>query len=121
MPYFTLTYANGLGFHEHINENGRINPLDMKEFTSNTFRQPAAVPLDEETHGGDDVGVYAIGAHSHLFTGVYEQHYIAHAMMYATCLGPEGFLKAATCDSTAVKFSIALIAAQIFVLMFFLA
>lgn len=120
MPYFTLTYANGLGFYEHINESGRKNPLDM-DFNGNNFKQPAAVPLDEETHGGDDVGVYAVGAHSHLFTGVYEQHYIAHAMMYATCLGPEGFLKAPACDSAAVNFSIALIAAQIFVLMFFLA
>lgn len=118
MPYFTLTYANGLGFHEHINESGRINPIFM-EFTDNSFRQPAAVPLDEETHGGDDVGVYAVGAHSHLFSGVYEQHYIAHAMMYATCLGPKGFLKPTACDSTAVKFSFVLIAAQVFVLMFF--
>lgn len=64
--------------------------------------QPTTVPLDEETHGGDDVGVYAIGPYAHLFTGVYEQHFIAHAMMYATCLGPKGYLKAPTCGSEKV-------------------
>lgn len=99
MPYFTLSYANGMGFAEHFNESGRVNPLEMN-FNDPLFMQPATVPLHEETHAGDDVGVYAVGPYSHLFAGVYEQHYIAHAMMYATCLGPDNFLKA--CDSAAV-------------------
>lgn len=75
------------------------------EFDAVDFRQPALVPLSEGTHEGSDVGVYATGVNSHLFTGVYEQHYIAHAMMYATCLGPENFLKTPTCNS-AVKLPI---------------
>lgn len=25
---------------------------------------------------------------SHMFSGLHEQHYIAHAMMYASCVGP---------------------------------
>lgn len=106
MPYFTLSYANGMGFYAHYNESGRLNPIDMN-ITDPFFKQPATVPLTEETHGGDDVGVFAFGPHSHLFTGVYEQHYIAHAMMYATCLGPENYLKAPACNSSAaVKFSL---------------
>lgn len=77
------------------------------------FQQPATVPLFEETHGGDDVGVYAVGPYSHLFSGVYEQHYIAHAMMYATCLGPENYLKA--CDSaSALNFSLWFLLLQAF-------
>lgn len=78
-------------------------------FDAVDFRQPSLVPLEEATHEGSDVGVYATGVNAHLFTGVYEQHFIAHAMMYATCLGPENFLKAPSCNSAtaaAVKFSI---------------
>ena len=55
---------------------------------SNSFRQPATVPLSSETHGGDDVAIFAIGPQAHLFQGVYEQHYIAHVMAYAACIGP---------------------------------
>lgn len=99
MLYFTLSYATGMGFYDHFNESGRENPLDMN-FRDPNFTHPSMVPLYESTHAGDDVGVYAVGPHSHLFTGVYEQHYIAHAMMYATCLGPEEFLKCKACGSS---------------------
>ncbi|CAO1424876.1 unnamed protein product [Diamesa tonsa] len=101
MPYFTLSYANGPGYYDHFNESGRINPIDMNYSDAN-FMSPSHVPLSEETHGGDDVGVYAWGAHSHLFTGLYEQHYIAHAMMYATCLGPTEFLKTPACNDALI-------------------
>ncbi len=40
------------------------------------------------THSGADVNVYAHGPMSHLFHGVHEQTYVAHAMMYAACIGP---------------------------------
>lgn len=51
------------------------------------FRQQSAVPLTSETHGGEDVAIYAQGPMSHLFHGVHEQHYIAHVMAYASCVG----------------------------------
>ena len=41
----------------------------------------------DESHGGDDVPIYAYGPMSHLFTGVHEMNYIAHAMAYASCVG----------------------------------
>lgn len=41
-----------------------------------------------ESHGGEDVGVYASGPWSHLFTGNYEQNNIAVAMAYAAQIGP---------------------------------
>jgi len=44
-------------------------------------------PLDSETHGGEDVQIFASGPMSHLFTGTHEQTYIAHAMAYAACIG----------------------------------
>lgn len=52
------------------------------------YRQQAAVPLETETHSGEDVVVLAQGPMAHLFHGVQEQHYIAHAMAYAACLEP---------------------------------
>lgn len=51
------------------------------------FHQAAAIAMDLETHGGDDVAIYARGPMSHLFQGVHEQHYIAHVMAYASCVG----------------------------------
>jgi hypothetical protein len=51
------------------------------------YRQTGAVPLTYETHGAEDVAVYARGPMAHLFTGVQEQSYIAHAMAYAACVG----------------------------------
>lgn len=98
-----------MGYYDHFNESGRLNPLDM-DFRDRFFMQPTTVPLYESSHAGDDVAVFAVGPYAHLFTGVYEQHYIAHAMMFATCLGPNGYLKAATCGSSSnLKLSIILI------------
>ena len=41
------------------------------------------VPLVYESHGGEDVGVWAAGVNSALFTGSMEQSYIAMAMACA--------------------------------------
>ena len=49
--------------------------------------QHSGVPLQWETHGGEDVSIYARGPMAHLFHGVHEQHYIAHVMAYASCVG----------------------------------
>uniref|UniRef100_UPI003980DAA8 alkaline phosphatase n=1 Tax=Salmonella sp. s55033 TaxID=3159676 RepID=UPI003980DAA8 len=38
-------------------------------------------------HSGDDVGIWALGPHAHLFTGVHEQSFIPHALAYASCVG----------------------------------
>lgn len=48
----------------------------------------AAVPLDSETHGGEDVAILAKGPMAHLFHGVQEQTYVAHVMAYAACIEP---------------------------------
>lgn len=69
MSFFTLNYANGMGYFDHVESSGgRKDPLGM-DFRSKHFRQPATVPLDYETHGGEDVAVYAVGPFAHLFTG----------------------------------------------------
>ena len=49
------------------------------------FNQDAAVPLKTETHGGEDVAIYATGPFAHLMVGLHEQHYIPVAIDYAAC------------------------------------
>ena len=48
----------------------------------------SSLPRESDTHGGEDVGIYARGPMCHLLSGVHEQNHIAQAMMYTTCLGP---------------------------------
>ena len=47
------------------------------------YRQEAAVPMESETHGGEDVAIFAGGPRAALFHGVQEQNYIYHAMVEA--------------------------------------
>jgi alkaline phosphatase len=47
------------------------------------YRQAALVPMDYETHGGEDVALYAIGPQAQLFSGTLEQHWVFHALKYA--------------------------------------
>jgi len=54
---------------------------------ADNFTQSVGVPMNAETHGGEDVAVFARGPMSHLFHGVQEQNYIPHAMAYASCVG----------------------------------
>ena len=55
---------------------------------SYSFLQTSAGPRESETHGGDDVVIYASGPASDLFHTTHEQSYIAHVMAYAACVGP---------------------------------
>ncbi|XP_046657865.1 alkaline phosphatase-like isoform X2 [Daphnia pulicaria] len=86
-PYTTLSYANGPGYPTTFDENGTRIDLTNVDTTADEYLQPSAVPIYSETHGGDDVAIFAIGPQAHLFQGVYEQHYIAHVMAYAACVG----------------------------------
>jgi alkaline phosphatase len=47
------------------------------------FLQQSLVPLESETHGGDDVAVFAWGPSAHAFHGVVEQNLIYHVMAHA--------------------------------------
>ncbi|KAL0175237.1 hypothetical protein M9458_031205, partial [Cirrhinus mrigala] len=80
LPYTTLMYGNGPGHKLTNNKRPDIRDVDT---TADDYVQQSAVPLDSETHGGEDVALFARGPMAHLFQGVYEQNYIAHAMAYA--------------------------------------
>lgn len=64
----------------------QIKILLFTDHLNYTF--PSLVPIPRETHGGDDVAVFAKGPWSHLFSGNYEQNFIPHAIAYASCIGP---------------------------------
>lgn len=66
MWFFSLSYASGPGHSDHTNPSGgRINPRG-RTYTDPSFRQPTTVPELDETHAGEDVGVYASGPHAHV-------------------------------------------------------
>ncbi|KAJ7402734.1 hypothetical protein BTVI_83686 [Pitangus sulphuratus] len=83
--YTSILYGNGPGYS--IGDGGRP-AASLPAAEDKDYRQQAAVPLEMETHSGEDVVVLAQGPMAHLFHGVQEQHYIAHAMAYAACLEP---------------------------------
>ena len=50
------------------------------------FRQQSLVPLGAETHGGEDVAIFATGPFAHLFQGVVDEHFIFHVLAYASAM-----------------------------------
>lgn len=87
LPYSTLSYANGQGYHNETSPGVRYD-LSKDDTDAINYTFPALVPKHVETHGGDDVAVYARGPWSHLFSGNYEQNYIPIAEAYAAGIGP---------------------------------
>lgn len=79
--YLQLSYANGPGIL------GRPN-LTKNDTETDDFLFPTRVPLRDDTHGGQDVAVYARGPMAHLVNGVQESNYFAYLMSYASCVGP---------------------------------
>ena len=97
LPYTTLGYANGRG-HRHLGMetdadqcyhepvfSGRANLTGM-DTTQPGFFQESLVPLESETHSGEDVAIYASGPGAHLISGSNEQTIIFHVMNHAAGL-----------------------------------
>lgn len=101
MPYMTISYSNGPsgsnGRHRIdenemskfiLNHNISFNKIKLFQTTEkDDYRYPSLVPLESETHGGEDVLIYARGPFAHLFDGVLEQNTIPHFLAYAACIG----------------------------------
>ncbi|XP_070615486.1 alkaline phosphatase, tissue-nonspecific isozyme [Erythrolamprus reginae] len=83
-PFTSILYGNGPGYK--MVDGGREN-ISTVNFTDANYQAQSAVPLRMETHGGEDVAVFAKGPMAHLLHGVHEQNYIPHAMAYAACIG----------------------------------
>ncbi len=98
LPYTTLNYANGAGYtgasaeqkegtkrFEHHGRGYRLNrsgrpDLTNVDTTDPDYLQESVAPLSSETHGGEDVAIYARGPMAHLVHGVLEQHVVYYIM-----------------------------------------
>jgi alkaline phosphatase len=101
LPYTTLNYANGPGYtgasdqqpagtktYPHRPKSYQKDPqsrpdLNGVDTTAPRYMQETVFPLDAETHGGEDVAIYATGPQAHLIHGVQEQNVIFHVMKAA--------------------------------------
>jgi alkaline phosphatase len=100
MPYTTLSYANGPGYtgptdqqkqgaksYPHLvsgaqSSEGRPD-LHHVDTEHPDFLQEATVPTTSETHGGDDVGIWARGPGANAIRGTVEQNVIFHFLTQA--------------------------------------
>ncbi|MCW5638069.1 MAG: alkaline phosphatase [Rubrivivax sp.] len=119
LPYTTLVYANGPGYagasarqpagpKRHLHHPGSFEPAegrpDLRDVDTEApdFMQEALVPLKSESHGGDDVGIWARGPGSEAFRGTLEQHVIYHVIVQATPKLRERLCAAGTCNPDGV-------------------
>ena len=101
LPYTTLVYANGPGYagasarqpagpKRHFHAPGTFEPAegrpDLREVDTQDpdYMQEALVPMKSESHGGEDVGIWARGPGSEAFRGTLEQNVIYHVIVQAT-------------------------------------
>lgn len=98
--FTTLGYINGPGYaaasdlqpegvkrqpHEPSRFEARDARPDLEnvDTTHPDFLQPSLWALKSETHGGEDVGVYALGPGAEAVRGVMEQNVIFHLLLQA--------------------------------------
>lgn len=96
-PYTTLNYINGPGaiavHSATTDESGKLDrarrDLTKVDTTKPDYLQQALIPLRSESHGGEDVPIYASGPWAQLFHRTVEQNYIYHVMRYASLERPK--------------------------------
>ena len=119
LPYTTLSYANGPGHtgasdrqpagpKRHPHTPRRMEPaagrpdLTTVDTQAPDYMQEALVPLKGETHGGEDVGIWARGPGSAAVRGTLEQNAIYHLIVQATPKLRQRLCEAGTCDANGV-------------------
>jgi alkaline phosphatase len=119
LPYTTLGYANGPGYtgasasqpagskqYPHMGKGyvaGNRRPdLTHVDTEAPDYMQESTVPLSGESHGGDDVGVWARGPGSDAVRGTIEQNVIYHLIVQATPKLRERLCAAKTCNADGV-------------------
>ncbi len=98
LPYATLNYANGRGYSGATDlqpEGAKICCEEPKYFkgitkgrpdlskvdtTDPNFEQEAMIPLKNETHGGEDVAIFATGVNAYIIRGSMEENWIFYVM-----------------------------------------
>ena len=118
--YTTLTYANGPGYAGATDQqpegpktflhevsgyqkaaDGRPNLADV-DTEHPDYMQESMIPLSNETHGGDDVGIWARGPGAEAVRGTIEQNVIFHIMLQATPKLRERLCAAQLCNPDGV-------------------
>jgi alkaline phosphatase len=123
-PYTTLGYGNGPGYagataaspegpktfgHDTRGfQPARLGRPDLAaiDTTGPDYLQEAMLPLGSETHGGEDVGVWARGPGSSAVRGSIEQHALFHIMLQATPRLREALCDRGLCDASGVPVSL---------------
>ena len=100
LPFTTLSYANGPGYagaselqpegpkrfpHQPRKVAPATSHPDLRDVDTQSpdFLQPAYFPLRSQTHGSDDVGVWASGPGASAMRGSLEQNVVFHVMLQA--------------------------------------
>jgi len=105
LPFTTLGYANGPGYQGESNTQpfgpkkccvaprtfsailkGRYD-LTNVDTTDPDYLQEAEIPLAAETHGGEDVAIFATGVDAYLIHGSMEENWIFYVMADALRIG----------------------------------
>lgn len=93
VPYTALLYGNGPGYRGAPRVDPRTDAFPGRNGSvpagpaHQAYFQEAAVPLGSETHAGEDVAIYAIGAGAEMVHGTVKNTYIYQVM--ARALGIE--------------------------------
>ncbi|HEY1139828.1 MAG TPA: alkaline phosphatase [Lysobacter sp.] len=120
LPYTTLNYSNGPGYvgasaqqpegpkrflHQlsgaQAAKNGRPD-LTHVDTDNPDYLQEAIAPMGNESHGGDDVGIWARGPGSEAVRGSVEQNTIFHFMLQATPALRAKLCAVGDCDANGV-------------------
>nr|WP_238978765.1 alkaline phosphatase [Lysobacter arseniciresistens] len=119
LPFTTLGYANGPGYtgasasqpagpksfpHRADGYEPAIGRPDLAQVDTGApdYLQEATVPGGSESHGGDDVGIWARGPGSAAVRGSVEQNAIFHFMLQATPTLREAACAAGGCNGAGV-------------------
>jgi len=119
-PFTTLGYANGPGYSGASDTQPEGPKRFLHDFSAMAkiragrpdlravdtaapdFLQEATVPLKSETHGGEDVAVYARGPGAEAVRGSMEQNVLFHIMLQATPLLRERICAAGRCNADGI-------------------
>ncbi|GAB2512597.1 alkaline phosphatase [Lysobacter humi (ex Lee et al. 2017)] len=119
LPYTTLNYANGPGYvgasdqqaegpkrypHQPKTAKPATGRPDLTKVDTESpdYMQEAIAPFGAESHGGDDVGIWARGPGSVAVRGSVEQNTIFHVLLQATPRLRASLCRAQLCDRNGV-------------------
>ncbi len=119
LPFTTLGYANGPGNTGQSNRQpagpkrflhapSHFEPAEGRPDLTHVdtehpdYMQESLIPLKAETHGGEDVGVWAHGPGSQAIRGTFEQNAIYHFIVQSTPQLRQRLCAAGTCDARGI-------------------